>query len=125
MFYEKVKGDETLQEQMVSQVRKGQESYRELIVSFASSHGYQFTKEDLQAYEDELLTSLAASDELSEEEMETVAGRSRRTMLAAQFSVFGLGVACIASIIHNAIADDDCRLPGWDNVENDILLKNY
>ena len=75
-FLQKVSSDEQLQQQL-SQVLQSAENDREAAVALADKHGYKFSADELwqeiQNRQSEFGTT-TTSDELNDEELETVAG---------------------------------------------------
>ena len=75
-FLQKVSSDEQLQQEL-SQILESTENDREAATALAQKHGYTFSSDELwqeiQNRQSEFATS-KSSDELNDEELETVAG---------------------------------------------------
>lgn len=70
-FYEKVKGDQSLQQTIVELVKEKPAELESIIIKVAGENGFQFTKEQLQTV---IAETTPETGELNEAELETVAG---------------------------------------------------
>lgn len=72
-FFEKLIEDEKLQGQINRLSGVGHEDYVQQMIYVAATHGYEFTKVQLKAFEEKLLASFVENGELSKGELEAVA----------------------------------------------------
>lgn len=93
-FYEKVKGDQSLQQTIVELVKEKPAELESIIIKVAGENGFQFTKEQLQTV---IAETTPETGELNEAELETVAGGVTKGGYIAISIVSGLLGCIIAS----------------------------
>lgn len=76
LFFKTLQTDEKLQVQLGDLLNKNNELQVEKVIEVAAKTGYEFSREDVEKLVKEKLTTMVESGELSEEEMEAVAGGS-------------------------------------------------
>lgn len=92
-LYEKIAASEELQKKVMAILaeaeEKGEDATKEALVSFAKEQGYDVTFEEVK----EFLESMQKEGELSDDELDMVAGGKARPE-AVVSSVVSLGLAC-------------------------------
>jgi predicted ribosomally synthesized peptide with nif11-like leader len=95
VFYEKVKTDQDLQ-QKIGELAKAKPAETEsIIIKVAGEKGFEFTLEEMRTVMKGLAAVAPKSGELTDNELESVAGGAKGTWIA--LSIISIGVACAAS----------------------------
>lgn len=106
-LYEKVAGDSDLQAKF-AEIMKGaaeEEATKEKLIAFAKEAGYDVAVEEMQAFFKGLAE--AEKGELSDTELDQVAGGKNDKGFELSIITLGLGCAAV-SIISEAIRSGDC-----------------
>ena len=109
-LYEKVSKDVTLQEKftmiMKDAEKAGEEATKEKLISFAKEAGYAVTTEEMQ----EFFKGLAETKEgeLSDAELDQVAGGKGGLTLGTVVSIFGFGLGCAVTSLIEAAKNINC-----------------
>jgi predicted ribosomally synthesized peptide with nif11-like leader len=102
-FYEKVKGDQSLQQKIGQLAKEKPAEMEAIIVKVAEGNGFQFTLKEMRDFMEELTKNAPNSGELSDAELEAVAGGLDKLDWIGG-SLMTLGIGCIASAIST-----DCK----------------
>lgn len=107
-LFEKVSKDAALQEKFSAITKDaekaGEDATKEKLVAFSKDAGYDVTPEEMRAFFKEL--SEKAEGELSEAELDMVAGGKTGLMIAASIVTLGTGCALVSAGF--AVMGDDC-----------------
>jgi predicted ribosomally synthesized peptide with nif11-like leader len=95
-FYEKVKGDQSLQQKIGEQAKEKPAEMEAIIIKVAAENGFQFTLEEMRTVIAEVAPK---GGELSDAELEAVAGGglSKGSWIAASIST--LGAVCLVAAL--------------------------
>jgi|LFRM01.1.fsa_nt_gb predicted ribosomally synthesized peptide with nif11-like leader len=100
-FYAKVNEDESLQQQLIELARTSAEESMQALIQLANEQGFSFDNNDLEAFFAETAKNLSPTGELSEAELDAVAGGDGETWaLASIINVY----ICVVSLIQKAIS---------------------
>ena len=117
-FFNQVKEDQKLQERIATIQAEIMQNQTELsaeqlqdestgkMISLAESAGFSFSKDELTNWIQDHLAQNSENEELSDEELETVAGGGLGQAILA--SVAGFGLYCAAASVGALIFGDDC-----------------
>jgi len=102
LLLEKVAGDESLQEQLKNLHSEMNEEVIKEIIKIGEKQGLRFTEEDFYTYITEAVRQAQNEGELSDEELENVAGGSK--WVGYSMVTFGVlcGIAAVTSAIYKA-----------------------
>jgi predicted ribosomally synthesized peptide with nif11-like leader len=89
-FYEKVKGDQSLQQRIGELAKEKPAETEVIIIKVAAENGFSFTLEEMKAVIAEVAPE---GGELSDAELEAVAGGGGKSAAIAA-SIFSVGIAC-------------------------------
>ena len=95
-FFDQVKSDASLRENLNKVSEDAQRAAREGIVNLAAEAGFTFSSGDLDSYYQAQIEKAKESGELSEEQLEAVTGAGAYQWAMA--SALTLGVACLISL---------------------------
>lgn len=99
-LYEKVSKDAALQEKlsviMKDAEKVGEEATKEKLVMFAKDAGHNVTMDEMQAFFIDFLKT--KEDELSEQELDAVAGGKHQVGLTITFLTAGIGCVAISIV---------------------------
>ena len=99
-FLEKVSGDEALQQELAGALAA--EDDRQAVTNLAQAKGYEFTPEELWAEVQKRHAEVQKqqdSDELSDEDLEAVAGGATPGVIAAGTAIAGLAYGVAPAVI--------------------------
>ena len=96
IFFQRVVDDATLQEQIKALAGQDAAQAEAAVMKLAAEQGLPFTAEELQAFAAEEAKAATQWEDLSDSDLEQVAGGELRDMIA--LSVFAVGIGCLFSL---------------------------
>ena len=106
-FYEKVSADKGLQQKIGQLVKEDPKGIEGIIIKTAKENGFEFSEEEMKAFFAEQAKTANPFGELSDSELESVAGGSKGNWIVN--SMTNLGIYCAATAIVKA-AGGGCTL---------------
>ena len=94
-FYQKVTVDKGLQQKIGQLVKEDPKGIEGIIIKIAKENGFEFSEEEMKAFTAEKAKALNTTGELSDSELESVAGGKLCDWIGA--STFSLGLYCAVS----------------------------
>lgn len=109
-LYEKVSKDAVLQEKFAAIIKDtekaGEEATKEKLISFAKEAGYDVTTEEMQEFFKGLAE--AKEGELSDAELDQVAGGKGGLTVGTVVSLVGLGLGCAITSLVEVAQNSNC-----------------
>jgi predicted ribosomally synthesized peptide with nif11-like leader len=109
-FYEKVRADQGLQQKIGERAKGDPAEMETAIIKVAEENGYPFTLEEMRTVLKETAEKALKSVELSDAELEVVAGGTKGAWIG--YSIVSFGTACAISAIWEAATNNNCPILG-------------
>ena len=106
-FYEKVSTDKVLQQKVGQLIKEDPKKMGAVIIKTAKENGFEFTEEEMKAFMTEKAKLVNPGQELSDSELESVAGGAKRHWIVE--SIASIGTSCAVSAASRE-ALDGCSL---------------
>jgi len=106
-FYAKVNEDESLQQQLIELARTSAEESMQALIQLANEQGFSFDNNDLEAFFAETAKNLSPTGELSEAELDAVAGGNTPAWILASVLNYWYCVASAIGRLQNRCGLDD------------------
>jgi len=100
-FYEKVSTDKALQQQIGQLAKEDPKQLGSAIINAAKENGFEFTEDEMKAFMMEKAKQVKSGQELSDSELEAVAGGGKEHWIIE--SIASIGTACAASAASNKL----------------------
>ena len=106
-FYAKVNEDESLQQQLKELARTSAEESTQALIQLANEQGFSFDNNDLEAFFAETAKNLSPTGELSEAELDAVAGGNTPAWILASVLNYWYCFASAIGRLQNRCGLDD------------------
>jgi predicted ribosomally synthesized peptide with nif11-like leader len=107
-FYEKVSADDGLRQKIGQLAKENPKGIEAAIIKTAEENGFVFTEEEMKAFIDEKAKIINSNGELSDNELEAVAGGGKGDWILTSIST--LGIMCAASAMQTYVQHSQCPL---------------
>ena len=101
-FYEKVSADKGLQQKIGELIKKDPKKIGAVIIKTAKENGFEFTEAEMKAYIAEKAKTVKPNQELSDSQLESVAGGGKTDWVVE--SIASVGASCAASATFREVA---------------------